>query len=139
MKEQSVSLARASILAVPAMLLLAAGCSGTNETTVSGTVTVDGTPAKKGSISFIPLDGQSRTSGGTIADGKYETQVPIGKQRIEIRVSKVIGQRKLYDTPNSPSQDILEEVLPAKYNSDSELQLDVKSGVNTKDYQLKSK
>jgi len=139
MKERLISLARASVMAVLATLFLAAGCSDTNETTVSGTVTVDGTPPKKGSIAFIPLDGQARTSGGTITDGKYETQVPIGKQRVEIRVPKVVGQRKLYNTPDSPLQDILEEVLPPKFNSESELHLDVQSGINVKDYQLKSK
>src|SRR5262245_49648092 len=123
MKEQLISLARSSVMAVLATLFLATGCSGTNETTVSGTITVDGTPPKKGSIAFIPLDGQSRTSGGAITDGKYESQIPIGKQRVEIRISKVVGQRKLYNTANSPTQDILEEVLPPKYNSESELQL----------------
>jgi hypothetical protein len=121
------------------LCLAACGCSDSNETTVSGTVSVNGTPAKTGSISFIPADGQSRTSGGPITDGKYETRAPIGNQRVEVRVPKVVGQRKLYNTPDSPTQDILEEVLPPKYNSQSELQLDVKPGDNHKDYQLTTK
>ena len=138
MKRQ-ISVAPQLWLLVPlAMLYLAAGCSDSHEATVSGTVTVDGAPAKTGSIAFIPADGQSRTSGGPITDGKYESRIPIGKQRVEIRVPKVVGQRKLYNTPDSPTQDILEEVLPPKYNSQSELQLEVIPGINVKDYQLKS-
>ena len=122
-----------------AVLVLASGCSDSNEATVSGAITVDGTPPKEGSIGFIPADGQSRTAGGQIADGKYEARVPIGKMLVQVRVPKVVGQRKLYNTPDSPTQPILEEVLPAKYNSQTELELTVKPGENQQDYQLKSK
>src|SRR5262245_40943022 len=134
MKTRVIPIVRPPALAVLAMLLLIGGCSDSNEVTVSGSVTIDGTPAKTGSIAFIPADGKSRTSGGPITDGKYETRVPIGNHRVEVRVAKVVGQRKLYNTPDSPTQDILEEILPAKYNSQSELQLEVKPGDNHKDY-----
>jgi hypothetical protein len=121
------------------LLSLATGCADPNEATLGGTVTIDGQSAKEGSIAFFPIDGESRTTGAKIVDGKYNAAVPLGKTRIEIRVPKVVGQRKLYDTPNSETQPILQEVLPAKYNNQSELQLEIKPGKNEKNFELTTK
>ena len=55
-----------------------------------------------------------------------------------IRVSKVVSQKKLYDTPDSPIKPVLAESLPPKYNDATELTLDVRSGTNAQDYQLKT-
>ena len=116
-----------------------AGCDNPKEAEVAGTVTVDGAPAKDGSIAFIPVDGMSRTAGAPIADGAYQARVPIGNMQVQIRVPKVVGQRKLYATPDSPTQPILVEVLPPKFNNESELKLMVKPGMNRQDYQLETK
>jgi len=129
---------RASLLIILATIIVS-GCDNKNEGTVSGSVTIDGVAPKEGAIDFIPADGQSRTAGTAITDGRYEAHVPVGKMVVEIRVSKIVGQRKLYNTPDSPTQPILEQMLPPKYNSQSELQLDVKPGDNHKDYQLTTK
>jgi len=119
--------------------LLLGGCSNDNTAEVTGTVLVDGKPAPRGSVSFIPADGKSPTAGAEIKDGKYSAKVPLGNSKVQIRVPKVVGQKKLYPTPDSPVQDLLEEVLPKKYNDETELTLDVKSGKNEKDWDLKSK
>jgi hypothetical protein len=102
-------------------------------------VTVDGVPAEVGAIAFLPVDGQSATAGGSIEQGRYTAQVPPGKMKVEIRVSKVVGQKKLYDTPDSPVQPIMEEVLPAKYNDATELEVEVKLGENEHNFDLKTK
>jgi hypothetical protein len=107
--------------------------------TVSGTVTVDGLPVKSGSIVFFPTDGKAATSGSAIVDGHYLATVAPGMSRVEIRVPKVIGQKKAYDTPDSPMAEITAELLPAKYNDASELTLDVKLGENRQDYELSTK
>jgi hypothetical protein len=120
-------------------VLAMAGCGKPTIGIVSGTVTVDGTPAKSGSIAFFPVDRKSRTTGAEIVDGQYTAQVPLGTSKVEIRVSKVVGQKKLYDTPNSPIQPLLEEMLPAKYNDQTELTVDVQPGNNQQDYRLKTK
>ena len=117
-------------------ILLIAGCAKPTIGTVSGTVTVDGSPAKSGSIAFFPVDRKSRTTGAEILDGQYTAQVPLGASKVEIRVSKVVGQKKLYDTPNSPVQPLLEEALPPKYNDQTELQFDVQPGPNQQNFQL---
>jgi hypothetical protein len=118
--------------------LMIPGCGAPTVGDVSGNVTVDGEPAKSGSIAFFAVDGMSSTAGGAITDGQYAVRVPPGECRIEIRVSKVVGEKKLYDAPDSPVQPILAEVLPPKYNDDSELTFDVKPGKQKHDFNLQT-
>jgi hypothetical protein len=122
------------------VVLAIAGCAEPTTGIVTGTVTVDGSPASEGSsIAFFPIDGKSSTAGAEIIDGKYEATVPLGQVKVEIRVPKVVGQRKLYDTPDSPIKLVMDESLPAKYNDASELTLDVQPGENEQDYDLTTK
>jgi hypothetical protein len=65
--------------------------------------------------------------------------VPIGNSKIEIRVPKVVGKKKLYDTPDSPVQDLMAETLPEKYNEKTELTFEVKPGTNEKNWELSTK
>jgi hypothetical protein len=116
--------------------LLIAGCEKPTKGVVTGTVTVDNVPAKSGSIAFFPLDQKSTTAGGEILDGQYAAEVPFGKFKVEIRVPKVVGEKKLYNTPNSPIMPLLEESLPAKYNDQTELTIVVEPGENQQDFQL---
>ena len=115
------------------------GCSRSNLATVTGNVTVDGEPAKVGAISFFAVDGKAPSAGAPIVDGRFKAQVTPGLCTVQIRVSKIVGKKKVYDTPDSPVREVWAEVLPPKYNDDSQLQLDVKPGTNLKDYDLKSK
>ena len=126
-------------VALAAALALLAGCSGDKMGEVTGTVTVDGAPAERGGLTFIPADGKSPTAGCEIVGGKYSAKVPPGTAKVQVRVPKVTGKKKMYNTPDSPFQDVLTEVLPAKYNEQTELTLDVKAGKNEKDWDLKSK
>jgi hypothetical protein len=119
-------------------LLVAAGCAPPTTAEVSGTVKIDGQLVKRGSISFYPLDGNSPTAGGTITDGHYSVMVPITTMQVRITAPKVVGRKKLYDTPDSPEKDILVDSLPARYNTESELTLEVKPGKNHKDFELQS-
>ena len=78
-------------------------------------------------------------SGGVIKDGQYTATVPLGEMKVQIRANKKVGETRIYNTPDSPIQTILAEVLPPKYNDETELRLDVKPGKNQQDYDLKSK
>ncbi len=118
-------------------LTLVVGCKKRTMGTVSGMVTIDGTPVKTGGISFFPSNLQASTAGSEITDGQYSAEVAPGVAKVEIRVPKVVGQKKLYNTPNSPVRPILAEVLPAKYNDETELTLDVQLGENKHDFALK--
>jgi hypothetical protein len=118
-------------------LVFLVGCSDNQTAEVAGTVTVDGQPAEKGAISFIPADGKGPTAGGEITAGKYIAKnVPIGTATVQIRVSKVMGKKKLYNTPESPYQDWYGEALPKKFNDATELRFDVKPGNNEKNWDL---
>jgi hypothetical protein len=119
--------------------LAASGCQEPTTGDVRGVVTVDGAPAKSGSIAFFPVDGKSSTSGAEIIEGQYAADVPFGVHKVEIRVSKVVGEQKLYDTADSPIKPILAESLPARYNDETELTLEVKPGETRQDFELTTK
>ncbi len=122
-----------------AALFALAGCTDSSLTVVKGQVTFDGQPIEKGSISFFPKDGQSKTTGGEIKAGAYSVQVPVGLMEVRISMPKVIGQKKLYNTPDSPSRPLYAEALPEKYNQKSDLTLNVTAGGVEKDWALTSK
>jgi hypothetical protein len=106
---------------------------------VTGKVTVDGQPAASGAVAFSPVDGQSPTSGGKIVDGEYSVIASVGSSKVAVRVPKVVGERKLYNTPNSPVQPLMEESLPPEYNDNTTLVVEVKPGANEHDFNLKTK
>jgi hypothetical protein len=128
-----------SLWMLVAAAVLLAGCAKSDKGVVTGRVTVDGAAVKTGSIAFFPVNRKSTTAGAEIVDGEYRAVVPLGTFKVEIRVPKVTGQKKLYDTPNSPVQPILAESLPAEYNDQTKLTLEVQAGENLKDYELATK
>jgi hypothetical protein len=107
--------------------------------TVRGEVTLDGVPLAAGNIQFRPLAGDAGTGGTEIKEGKFEAVVPVAKMRVEITANKVVGKRKAYDSPESPVVDEVVELIPQRYNVNSELTADVKEGSQTVRYDLKSK
>lgn len=70
---------------------LSVGCDST--TSVSGTVTVNGEPVKKGSISFRPEDGKGPSFGGMIIDGSYD--IADAKTGTKIAVVSAIDEGKV--------------------------------------------
>jgi hypothetical protein len=111
------------------VLGLVLGCSAdAKHGTVTGTVSFDGQPLKSGNIRFDPADGHTATADAMITDGKFSATVPPGDKRVSITAPKVIGKKKVYETPNSPTVDLTEEMLPKRYNAQSELKATVKLG-----------
>jgi hypothetical protein len=126
------------VIAMP--LLFAAGCAEETEAVVTGSITIDGEPARTGYIGFTPVDGRGSVNGGKIVDGKYTAKATIGTVKVDIRVPKVIGEQPTYaGDPNSPMTQITAETLPPKYNDQTELVLEIKPGENKKDYPLFTK
>ena len=135
-----------TILAVVGLALLpAAGCSdsGPELGTVSGTVTLDGKPLPKATIEFQPGPGGSPSYGDTDEDGYYELLYGIGKPgamvgKHEVRIS-TYRKEAADDEGLSPAIEY-PELLPPKYNEESELTCEVKSGSNEGvNFDLKSK
>ena len=121
------------------VVLSLVGCTDSSVGVVSGTIMIDGEPASTGSISFAPTDGKTAPAGGLIEEGRFEVTLPVGTSRIEIRVPRIIGKTKIYNTDDSPIQDIMEESLPAKYNDETELTYDVPPGKSEKNFELTEK
>jgi hypothetical protein len=126
--------------AVLCWIVAVAGCDNgvAGRSRVHGTVTVNGASPASGAIAFTPVDGAAPTAGGQIVDGKYSVDVPIGQSKVAIRVPRVVGQRKLYNTPDSPVQPLMEESLPAEFNDETKLTLDVKPGETQGNFDLKT-
>ena len=128
-----------SRVALLALVAAAAGCSGDGPTTVHGTVTLNGEPLKEGTVRFVPVDPTAGgTAGAPIKDGKFTAEVPRGEMRVEISAPKVVGKRKMYDTPDSPEVDMVEELIPVRYNAQSDLKITVKSSGQKETFTLTS-
>jgi hypothetical protein len=129
---------RSTLLALALVWL--AGCGdGTTTTQVSGTIKLDGQPIEQGAITFMAADGSTPTSGGEVKDGAYSARVHAGLMRVSISSAKVVGKKKIYPTPNSPEMPITVEAVPAKYNTQTTLTLEVKGSKLAQDYDLVSK
>jgi hypothetical protein len=91
-----------------------------------------------GHVTFTPVDGKGQTGGANIVEGKFKAeQVPALKMKVELHGNKKTGKKiKAYDTPESPVSDEIVELLPAKYNFNSELTLEVKQGTQHVKYEL---
>lgn len=116
-----------------------AGCAADTMAEVKGTVTVDGKPLAHGALVFTPVKDLPVT-GCEVKDGAYTVRVHLGEMKVSVNAPKVVGSRKAY--PNDPKSDVIVETvegLPPRYNTATELVLDVKPGVNEKDFDLKSK
>ena len=118
------------------------GCGGTPGPAlgqVSGTVTLDGSPLDQALVEFVPEDGRP-SFGTTGANGKYVLQYTddksgavIGKHHVKITKNQVSGEVAAPTKP-APKGD----PVPAKYNTESTLEVEVKSGSNVHDFKLES-
>lgn len=121
------------LLASTLVALTFIGCGGGDElerVIVSGNVTFDGQPIEKGQIRFIPADG---TPGPITVDpidnGYYTTEntagVPVGAHRVEI-----LGYdgEEYANAPTGPGAPPVRQLLPKKYNKESELRVTLESG-----------
>jgi hypothetical protein len=128
------------LLVVLAFASSVLGCnSEPSQSTVKGSVTLDGQPLTEGRITFIAVNADVQTAEAKIASGQYEAVVLPGEKRVEIRAPKVTGKQKMYDTPDSPTVDVVTELLPSRYNVDSTLTMTVGDGDQEKSFELTGK
>jgi hypothetical protein len=127
--------------AVVSTAALVLGCGGP-ESTVTGTVTLDGQPVGPGVVVFAPAEGTSNPSDGAIQnDGSYslrtsrEEGLKAGKYKVGVTV---LDQPEV--KPGERSMEVAEYITPQKYAdpSTSGLQYDVTPGDNTIDIELTS-
>ena len=132
-------------VAVLIVVVINSGCgrpAGPERAKVFGSVTFDGEEVTEGSIAFIPVEGTSGpTSGGLIMAGKYdisERGPAPGKYRVEILASRKTGRQIELAPPSPPGtmMDEIEHFIPAKYNTNSELLVEISLGRNELGFEL---
>lgn len=122
---------------IPGMAILiafVAGCEkdGMNPIDVSGKVTWKGEPVDGGKIRFFPIPATAGpVTGSHIVKGQYAAvghgAVPPGNYRVEITWIHELPIPAGADDAATPT----EEAIPAKYNTESELTLEVPPNAKT--------
>jgi hypothetical protein len=98
---------------------------------------------EKGQITFVPQAGTAGpTAGAEIAAGKFAILASggpfAGKFRVEITASRP-GSQKVTDRFTGKLVDAYEQFIPKKYNTESQLDADVKAGITNRfEFVLKS-
>lgn len=134
------------MLVLGAALAVVAGCGGAPETVqVSGKVTFDGAPVDDGQIEFEP-QGSGRMAFAIVSAGQYATPkdrgVQPGKYLVRITASRSTGKTAEADAfiRDEEAATINEQFLPAKYNSASQLEIEIKpTGAIEHNFELTSK
>ena len=111
---------------------LLAGCqSETKRFRVSGTVKYKGEPVKAGTITFRSIDGLNNGA-GNILNGDYDipaaSGLPVGKYQVTISYPdpKAAAAPAGGEMPGDSSA-VPKDLLPAKYNTKSELSAEIKA------------
>ncbi|NUQ63314.1 MAG: carboxypeptidase regulatory-like domain-containing protein [Pirellulales bacterium] len=102
---------------------------------VTGTITLDGKPLSGASVQFLPKGEGATATGRTDAAGKYELWYTG-----DVKGAALGSHTVRIETPPNPEPGAMEPPpqLPAKYNTESTLTADVKSGENTFNFELTS-
>ncbi len=131
---------RASRAAFLLLLPLLAGCGtdGPELAPVEGTVKLDGQPVAEALIMFTPVAGGRPAGGRTDAAGHYEltySRDAAGAMTGEhtVTISTFRAKDPESGTPGAP------ELVPAVYNTKTELKKTVEAGGNVIDFDLESK
>lgn len=148
-----------SVLAITVALGTFAGC-GDPIGTVSGTITLDGQPGSGLVVSFTPEGGGTSGAGTTDAEGNYTVAsvvgagLPPGKYSVSITTSKTTEDDGEAEEMSSDSDayanqaagndykdaNKFKEKIPAEYNSESTLAVDIVAGSNEAvNFDIKSK
>lgn len=137
------------------------GCSATNDidygsvdlVSVSGTVTLDGQPLQRAVITFEDPENGTFSFARTDSSGRYTLQfdsqmdgVIAGKKIVQISTTRNVlglkGEEGVEEgessTEGGAAPKATQEAVPACYNKESKLSLEVTSSTTTFDFDLKS-
>jgi hypothetical protein len=126
-------LRRIGVLAIAAALLMTVGCTGQSRRPVNGTVTFKGTPVKNGVIRFLSKNPPGPAGGAVIVDGRYDIPaaqgINAGTYSVFISYPGPPAKRTREEVEAGASTRA-QELLPAKYNTETTLQAEIKSSGN---------
>jgi len=121
------------------LVVLLVGCGGSGLTPVGGVVTLDGQPLAEGTIHFAPADGQAPTQAAVIREGKYGTELQRTNYKVQIFAPKPAKVVAKLDENGPGGGPRMEELLPQRYNTQSELTLTVTGSTKAANFDLRSK
>ena len=121
------------------LAIVASGCSP-YDSSVYGTLSLDGNPLDRGTVTFHPEAGSATAYAQVKEDGTFRAQVggerglPSGAYGVGVRVVEEIPPKIEGDPPGFRS------IIPLKYKNyrSSGLRFDIKKGKNTIEIDLKS-
>ena len=109
--------------------LLFLGCGSGEGVSVTGQVTFNDEPVKKGEIFFVSQADELQGFEGEIIDGSFSANVPEGTYKVRINAVRETGEMAPGPGgPDDPQVPVVESFIPPKYNSESELTATVVSG-----------
>ena len=128
----------------PLLVLSTAGCSSQPpRAAIEGEVRfANGQPLPSGKIRFLPVGGASGAiASADISEGKYRLDSrkgpTVGQNRVEITALRNSGQKiPIPDGPPGQFQEVEKQYLPARFNVDSTLNVEIKRGQNKEDFTL---
>ncbi|UUO05909.1 hypothetical protein M4951_21395 [Blastopirellula sp. J2-11] len=116
----------AQISTCVSILLLAAslGCSGDGKNQVEGVATWNGQPIENGYVELAPVGGVGQFASAEIKNGKFTLRTLPGLRQVKVTAQKKIGETAPTERIPNP-EPIFFQFIPAKYNTQSEWQIDV--------------
>jgi hypothetical protein len=118
-----------------ALTFALASCSSENALlTIAGSVTLDGAPLPDGDILFTPADPQFGSEAAKIENGAYRATVRPGQNKVQIRATRPVPGKK-----GPMGEQLIEDIIPSKYNDQSNLSIDVSKAKLKHDFPLQSK
>lgn len=132
-------------LAIVMLAIVQVGCSqkptGPDRGVVHGKITLDGNPLTAGMINFAPMGVAAGPACGLpLKNGQYASDAKgpiVGKNRVEVRARRQTSAQPQNTDGDWKSSYI--EAIPDRYNAQSTLEVDVRPGENTFDFELKSR
>jgi hypothetical protein len=112
------------------------GCSDMKVAPVSGSVTLDGQPVPKASVTFHPEAGGRPSFGVTDENGKYRLGYSMNEEGAEVGKCRVVVSTALEQGEYGSGR--AKELIPRRYANDEPIIVDVESKSNTIDIALTS-
>jgi hypothetical protein len=118
-----------------ALALAGSGCGGPGPPMhqVTGRVTFDDTPVPDGDIVFISEDAQYGAEGGKIKEGTYRLRAHAGKNKVQIRATRLVPGKV-----GPMGEPAIEDYIPAEYNDKTTLIREVGENHTEFNFELKS-